>query len=294
MRLALIGLRYGVSYLPAIAALPSASLVAVGARGSRWSREVARELGLPLHRSVEALLAAARPAAAIVAVPGDAAMTVVPTLHDAGVHVLCEFPIHAALAQAAQRSARRSGACFRVNAHFPDLPAPRAFIRACRRSGPPLVVDVVGHERTLYVCLETIHRATGQPFVPRQALGGAVCTGSVARAPAALRVTPLAGPVDDGADVFFGQRISMAFADRTLTLVDSFGPLLASRSSFVDLRTLVVAAAPRSIPRLREAANRAVLRTFLADCRRATGFDTASVLEVATSYSATVARLLGA
>jgi len=288
-RTALIGLGYGLTYLPAIERVPELSLVALMSRGSRRSRGVARALGLPYRTSIEELIETDRPKLAIVAVPPDDAEDIVLPLLASGCDVLCEFPIDLELARAAKKKRKTR---FDVNAHFSLLPAAMTFVRACRRRVPS-IVDVVCHERTLYPCLDTIHRAVGATLVPRAATktnGGFVIAGTIAKAPATIRVTPLLREIDDGRDVFFGQRISVGFLEksrgRSITLVDSFGPVLASREVLVDLEVIHPPTRLAHIERDRVAANEAALRGMLRRER-----DDARTFEVAEAYSAVLDRI---
>jgi hypothetical protein len=85
----------------------------------------------------------------------------------------------------------------------------------------------------------------------------------------------------------------VAFAEprpRTVTLVDTFGPVLASGRDLVSLREIVPATPLAAVPRERAEANREALGAFLRACRAGAAGDP-GILDVARAYSAIVDRM---
>lgn len=222
MRLALFGTGYGATYLPGILAHRRATLVAIGSRGSRESRTLAKELEVPLFTEARTLLREMRPEVAIVAVPEPDAL--IRMLSRAGVRVLAEHPVSPAVARVP----------FLVNTHFFDLPAPRRFLGLCRKASRPRAIMLDVHTRALFSALDIVHRALGALELDglRAVVGSgagwppAAIVGRLNGLPFSIAL-PAGDPErDDGHAFVVGHRISIAFARETVTLVDTYGPVV--------------------------------------------------------------------
>ena len=135
-------------------------LVGAGARGAVWASIVAgradatlagivdpstaRQASLPQapwFASVDAALAAVRPAAAIVATPPEGRTALLGTLFAAGIPVLCEKPLAASLAEAAAivQAAEAAGVPLSVGLNFRYLPVHLRLreLLAAGEYGPP-------------------------------------------------------------------------------------------------------------------------------------------------------------
>ena len=206
-------------------------LVAIGARGSARSKQIAKLVEVPLFTDDRALVAATQPDAAIVAVPD--ADAIILRLLKAGIHVLAEHPVTSSLATKAAKHA----AVFAVNAHFWDLPAPRKFLVLAAGAGRPQAVVVDVHARALYSALDILDRALGGLALEdvRAVVGRAAdaaywpAAAVVARnrnVPISIQIPGAHKTRDDSRDHVVGHRISVGFARETITLVDTFGPVV--------------------------------------------------------------------
>jgi NAD-dependent oxidoreductase involved in siderophore biosynthesis len=209
---------------------------------------------------------------AIVAVPFPD--EIVGTLLRARVHVLCEHPVSSSLAR---RAARNKRAVFDVNGHFSDLPAARSFVRSCRAAGQARFASIVVHPRTVFSALELLALAVPvSPLHVVRALHDAATGTASAHArlpgfPLVVVQTPQISKEDDGSDIVLGHHLSVAFGERTLTLVDTFGPVVRTR--FGSSRVVSTSFARVSSERQREDANVSALRRFVRAVEGATDDD---------------------
>ena len=233
-RIVVCGTQYGVLYLDAVASLPGAQLCGIVARGSERARWLAAECDVPLFTTP----AEVPPEVdlACVAVGGEAGDALARSFVDRGVHVLQEHPVSVSHLRDVLARASARGACFHVNHHFADLPAPAAFVaqvRAARSQAAPLFGVVVTSQRASCSALDVAGLALGAvdlgeitiaspggpgPFVVRSALAGV---------PFAL-ILQRAGDVDDGRDSVISHRITVTFPGGDVTLGGAFGPIVTS------------------------------------------------------------------
>ena len=269
MRVLVCGSNYGRAYITALARNPRKyQLAGILAQGSFRSHEVAALSDVPLYHSTDELPDNIHLACAAMS---SAAWPVVLQLIRRGVHVLCEHPYPPALLKRAIDLARKQGVQFHVNGHFALLPAPGAFIRACRRIGErkaPEFVEVITTERALYATLDILMSALGA----RQPLRARVLSRDqkFVLLEATLGTTPLRlsvqvsgkqgrGRLADGSpEYLLDQRLTLAFPSGMLTLLSTAGPVLwngnpAQMSSDEGpLWTLVFGQEPQTSADLRE------------------------------------------
>jgi thiazolinyl imide reductase len=304
-----------------------ATLVGLVARGSRRSRALAADVGVPMVSSV-AEAVEERPDLAIVAVPdgaGGGAMAL--EFLDRGVAVLQEHPVASARVARCLRAAQRSRCAYEINAHFSDLPLVRGFIREAHRIGrtqAPLSVSIMTSPRCLYSLLDVLRRIFG----PLEALRWDVArrgkrrrsrsrrswleyetlTGTIRGTPLVLQVQSGTGETDDGNDVLANNRISIWFRDGELCSFDALkGPVIWSRRGARPSRRgnggatawdLVYGTAPtftEGVAR-RFAANRLAIERILRSARgRQAHADTApaALIDVAGSYDRLAGILRG-
>jgi thiazolinyl imide reductase len=159
-RVLVCGSRYGSAYVEAIDASNGRfDLAGILARGSARSQALAARCRRPLYVSVDEIPDGIGIACAAM---GRAEGATVLELVRRGTHVLCEHPVDEAFAREALRNSAARGVCFHVNAHFADLPAPRALVRRCleRGDGPaPLFVRAWIADRALYGAADLLTRA---------------------------------------------------------------------------------------------------------------------------------------
>jgi predicted dehydrogenase len=145
MRVALIGLgNAGIDlHLPALAALPNATVVsALDPDGGRRER-ASRAFRVPVTGSFDELLATA-PDVVIVASPPETHAEYTLRALAAGAHVFCEKPFVSALEQADAiiAAAAASGRQVAVNHEFRQMPIFRSVIDGVAGEGPPRFVQV--------------------------------------------------------------------------------------------------------------------------------------------------------
>jgi len=232
-RILLCGTNYGRRYLEAIEREPDRfALAGIVARGSLRSTLLAAQYGVPLYLDAADMPSGIDAAVAAMGSPdGDA---VVLQLLRRGIPVLCEHPVRPAFVTAACAAAEASGTVFHVNAHFPSLAAPRAFIEGClaaRESESRLFLEAALTPRLLYALADVIRRAAG-PLLPveidRVTPPGrgwfTMLSGTLAGIAATLQLERL--QPDGSAATLVDCRIAAGFPGGILTLVSLAGPVI--------------------------------------------------------------------
>lgn len=121
-------------HLPALAAIPHATVVG-GCDPSEKARETAASrFSLPLFATMEEMLGVTTPHVVIVASPPRAHRGGVLEAFAAGAHVLCEKPLATSIPEAEEllAAAARSGRRLAVNHEFREMPAFRALLDSVR------------------------------------------------------------------------------------------------------------------------------------------------------------------
>jgi thiazolinyl imide reductase len=237
MRVLMCGSNYGRTYITALARNPRKyQLAGILARGSLRSHEAAVLSDVPLYRSTDELPDNIDLACAAMS---SSAWPVVLQLIRRGIHVLCEHPYPPALLKRAMDLARKQGVHFHLNGHFALLPAPGAFLRACRRAGKrnaPEFVEVAATERSLYGVLDILMSAVGsqQPLRARVVSRTAklvLLEGTLGTIPVCLSVQ-VSGKqgkrrlADGSPEYLLDQRLTVAFPRGVLTILSTAGPVL--------------------------------------------------------------------
>jgi thiazolinyl imide reductase len=157
------GTNYGRAYLDAISAAPRRYVVAgLLGRGSHRSRNLAQRLRVPLWRSAAEIPPHVKLACVALGIDGE---SVTLEILNRGVSVLCEHPVRPDFLRTALKLASRRNVGLHVNTHFPELPAPQAFIGHASQlnaSSPPRFIAVIATERSLYAVLDILRRAIGK------------------------------------------------------------------------------------------------------------------------------------
>jgi thioesterase domain-containing protein len=102
-------------YALALSTLPGFRLAGIIARGSQRSVNLAEKMGVPLYKTPDEVRSPVD--VACVAVGGNAAEELVLAFLRRGIHVVAEHPVGPASMKTAIGTARRTGACYHVNAH---------------------------------------------------------------------------------------------------------------------------------------------------------------------------------
>ncbi|HEX4961194.1 MAG TPA: Gfo/Idh/MocA family oxidoreductase [Thermoanaerobaculia bacterium] len=239
MRVLVCGTGYGATYLQALWNNDSGlRLAAVLARGSERSRALARQWNVPFWQSAEEIAEAGEKAIdlACVAVGGPAGAALTLALLRRGIHVLAEHPVGPEEMAAALAAAREHGAIYHVNAHYADLETVEPFLTtaaACRRRSPPLFVTAATNPRALYSCIEIIGRLLGalEPFTFHAAIEEvrgplASVKGTAGGVPILIECQRSVTREDDGSFLWASHQVKAGFAEGTLMLAETAGPVL--------------------------------------------------------------------
>jgi thiazolinyl imide reductase len=159
IRVLVCGSNYARFYLQSIERSNGVySLAAILARGSKRSRELADRSGVSLVAHPDEVPGGFD--VACVALPIEAGATTLDLL-DRGHPVLCEHPQPPDFLDVAIQRAEQASVPFHLNAHFPDLAAPEAFVHGCQQRPALRFLHVHTADRALYAVLDMLQRATG-------------------------------------------------------------------------------------------------------------------------------------
>ncbi|MEA2601842.1 MAG: hypothetical protein QOF89_2834 [Acidobacteriota bacterium] len=236
LRALVCGTGYGSTYLQALWNHESRlRLTGLLARGSERSHALASQWDVPLWHSAGEIPEKAIDLACV-AVGGPAGADLTLALLRRGIHVLAEHPVDPEDLAASLAAAREHGAIYHVNSHYADLETVEPFLAnaaACRRRSPPLFITAATNPRALYSCIEIICRLLGtlKPYTFQTA-------GEETRGPlAAVKGTAGGVPIlvqcqravtreDDGSFLWASHQVKAGFAEGTLMLAETAGPVL--------------------------------------------------------------------
>lgn len=236
IRVLVCGSGFGRIYCRALGDHPEYEVVGLFSRGSDRSLRVAAEYGLRTYSTQESLPQAD---IACVALRPEAAATVVPGLLDSGMQVLIEHPISEAQLTPLLARAAAHERCLHVNSHFADITHIADFLRRCRESAArerPLWISGVCSWRTRFSLIDMLFRICGPDdhehltAMPTSGGVGRSFVGTLGGVPLRLIETGSRSRTDDGSDQHLGHRITIAFPSETLTLVDTWGPIVSTRA----------------------------------------------------------------
>jgi predicted dehydrogenase len=141
MQIALVGLGTAGCdiHLPALAGIPSASIVGLCDADSARRDRAAALCGAPTFADFDDLLAQVRPEVVVVATPPDSHADYCVRSLAAGAHVLCEKPFVSSVAEADNvlNAAARAGRRVALNHEFREMPIFRALRDQLTRPGSP-------------------------------------------------------------------------------------------------------------------------------------------------------------
>lgn len=240
MNILVCGTNYGATYIRALALIGGQGqlrLAGILSTGSPRSLAYAQQARVPHFTDPDAISAGGFDLACV-AVPGEAGHRLALALLAKGIHVLCEHPLGAEQATQALAVAETQRRLFQINAHFADLPGPKAFYRSlavAAQMGSALHFDLAVNLRTLYSGLDLVGRALGS-------LDGIeiMATPWSGNAPDLFANLRLVGPkahvsllcqnfasaADDGSATLFNHRCGATFIHGHLLLAESNGPVL--------------------------------------------------------------------
>ncbi|KZN37114.1 hypothetical protein N474_22390 [Pseudoalteromonas luteoviolacea CPMOR-2] len=236
MKVLVCGTHYGSTYIRALTRFPQENFSCAGvlSKGSEYSQQIAKQVGVPYYSNVNAI-PADNIDIACVAVSGEAGKAIVLSLLKMGVSVLCEHPVEQAFVQEALALAKQHQVHFHVNGHFADLYAPQAFLKsvlAAYQQGFGCMHYAVGANlRTLYSALDLLGRALGgfEELKVVKYSGEPMAFQPVMLKNKNLTVSVLcqnfSSVEDDGSATFLNHQCSALFPHGTLTLSETTGPL---------------------------------------------------------------------
>lgn len=205
-------------------------LEAILGRGSKRSRALARELAVPFVNNVCDLPATTK--VATVALPRDEQKTVIESLLQRDISVLCEYPIGTDLLPLLSRGDTR----LMVNPHLFWLPSVQAFLQhfeQTRSTTPLQSIAVVSSERSLSSVLHILNGALGQIELLHSESASASMASAILTTSAipinlcwSRRGTDSAGLHDSVRAI----QITAVFDTGSLMLTSEFGPVLWSTS----------------------------------------------------------------
>lgn len=257
LRIAVCGVRFGEAYVRALeAGVPGVRLAGIIARGSGRAQRMADRLGIPLWRDATAAIPHVDAAAVVVRTGalGGAGSRLAGAFLDAGRSVLLEHPVHPHELRGLQQKARTRRAALHVNTVYPALPPVRAFIDAVRawRSARPLddrhpaFVEVTTSRQLLYSALDIIDQAIGgiasmeiEAPSPSSVSGAmsfrpfADLPGILAGLPLYLRLQTYLERDDHDQHSLAMHRIALGGPEGSITLMNSFGPVVRTRPLFL-------------------------------------------------------------
>ena len=239
LRVVVCGSGFGRIWMRALADHPGVRLVGLMGRGSKRTERVAAAFDVPCLASDDPFPEAD---VACVAVRPAQAEVLTAALLDRGLHVLLEHPVSADVLERLAAHATAAGRCLHVNLHFADLPHVNDFLGACReraRREPPRWVLGVCSARTRFSLIDMLVRLFDVPAgatspsslhaVPMPAAGSRSLTGSLHGVPVHVTETAYRSARDDGSDQAISHRITVAYPSGTVTLVDTWGPVVSTK-----------------------------------------------------------------
>lgn len=238
LRAIVCGTSFGRFYLRALARHPGVELAGILSTGSQASAELARDLGVAHHSSVEAVPGGIDLACVVVraGVSGGPGADIACALLDRGLHVLQEHPLHPSELAECLRRARTNGRRYAVNGFYPHVAPIARFLQAaallCRHQ-PPLFIDGICGAQVLYPLLDVAARAAGQlrPSALRRvgAAGPYInLEGEIGGVPCTLRVQNQIHPADADNHALLLHRLTVGYEAGILALADTHGPVIWS------------------------------------------------------------------
>lgn len=250
------GTKFGHLYLSALAPDNAhLKLAGIVAKGSPRSQHYAREYDVPLYTNVDDLPAGIDIACVIVrsAIAGGDGTDLSLKLMRRGIHVLQEHPLHRGDVFKCLKQAKASGVCYHINSHYVNVEPIAGFIdyiQQAREHQQPLFVDAMASFQTAYSLIDVLGRALGgfKPYgfadpvewnaslaalnnndvIPFQCIEGII--GGI---PITIKLQKFYDPASFDNYFLVMHRICIGMAVGNLTLVNTHGPVVWSRTFFV-------------------------------------------------------------
>jgi pyochelin biosynthesis protein PchG len=237
-RVVVCGTGFGRIYLSALRrpGLPF-ELAGIVARGSRRSRDCAREYGVALYSDVDDLPSTVDIACVVVGagINGGPGAQLAQRLMERGIHVLQEHPLHHGELAACLRRARERRVQYQLNTQYVHMTVIRRFIGAARRlllRQPALFVDALTSFQVLYTLFDILGQALGgvRPWsfdgTPTGSGVLRTLTGTFAGVPVTLRVQNQLDPAERDNGGHIAHRVTLATEGGNLLLANTHGPVL--------------------------------------------------------------------
>lgn len=245
------GTKYGQIYLSGLTDPESPfELAGIIAKGSERSRRHAEELNVPLYTKVNDLPEDVRFACVVVksSIHGGEGTNLAMELLKRKINVLQEHPVHIAEIRRCQAQAKASGVVYHVNAFYSHTEAAGSFIRylkeACTKERP---IWIQASTALTYSLADVLARGIGglSPFsietppkwssaaleqIEGPAAPFRTAQGVVAGIPLFLTIQDLVDPKNMDDNFWVMHRASVGFPSGNLTLLNTHGPVVWSRT----------------------------------------------------------------
>jgi thiazolinyl imide reductase len=244
------GTRFGENYLSAfLEERPDFILTGILARGSERSRELARRFGVPLYTSPEELPDWTDIVCVVVrsTIVGGSGTDLARRLLERGFHVLQEHPVHPSDITRLKEVSRGKRVRYHINSFYPHLKAGATFIDYLNRWSSHRrlhYIELTTSLQLLFSSLDLLGRAFSglAPFACAGPLdisgleqlpeGGVwpfhVLQGLIRGTPFSLKLQSYLDQADPDHHSLVMHRISAGGPEGSLTLVNSFGPVVWS------------------------------------------------------------------
>lgn len=239
LRVVVCGAVFGQVYLEAFRLRQyPLELAGILARGSPRAEACARHYGVPLFTSIEEIPSDVDAACVVVRsrILGGKGTDIAHALMRRGIHVIQEHPTHPDEMAESLRVARAERVIYRLNSFYVNVGPVRRFIGAARelsRNEKPLYVDAACGCQLSFSLLDIIGTSLGglRPWeiqaLPHQPGDSFVTLKAVfASVPVTLRIQNQMDPADPDGFSYFLHQITFGFAQGSLTLVDTHGPVV--------------------------------------------------------------------
>ncbi len=239
----LCGTRYGAVYLPILAGLPEFDFKGIFSRGSGHSLQLAQRLAVPSYTAIDSL-------------PNDIDLAVIAIGGSNGVelaehflmhqsNVLIEHPVSPESYLQLSSLAREYSQKLFVNSHFRYTTAITKYIELIKgEPSTPNSVVVSTSSRTLFSILDVVFDCFGLPQavqpLSQTAEGYQQWLIQTEQCPVLLNYQSWQGDDDTGADVCMGHSIQAFYAQKSLQLANSWGPVIEQKQPSQEMNGSLV------------------------------------------------------
>lgn len=225
----LCGTGYGAVYLPLLAGLPEFEFKGIFSRGSERSQQFAQRLAVPSYTTIDSLPRDVE--LAIIAIDGERGVELAEHFLMHQSNVLIEHPVSPESYLHLSSLAREYSQILFVNSHFRYTTAIAKYIELIKgESSAPNSVVVSASSRTLFSTLDVVFDCFGLPQavqpLSQTTEGYQQWLIQTEQCPVLLNYQSWQGDDDTGDDVCMGHGIQAFYAQKSLQLANSWGPVI--------------------------------------------------------------------